>query len=856
MADLDYTVSVNTTQAQRNIDALNDRVEKVSEAFAGMRNAIAGLALGALIGRSIAYADAIADIADATGLATEKIMGFSQAVTLSGGSADQANDGILKLVNAVAQAADGSVEAQKAFQEVGVSLNDLRTLSEADIFEKAIKGLGEIDDVSKRASLSAQLLGKSFRGVNLQNVAQSYGPAIAQQREYASAVENAAALQDKLDRTFIRIQASVLKAIEPISKFVGSLDEQKIQAIIDSLVQMTTVLVGLGAAFKGIEWIGRAFAFMAVTLGLVSGGMKSLSHTVGAISTRFGGLFKDIAKGTSVLVALKTTMDVHRTKTIPYLKQGIGMLAKGMLGWIGVIWLVVDAIKALTGLSVSQWFDSFALSIEKFVSDKFPKLAKAINSLGEMLGMAPAPSIQLENENEMTRLKNRAAGQKEINDALAKQAENAKQVREVEDQRGRQMMQFRMQQKQYLDDLQYGLKLDVSRIAFERDLIIQNGQLLRLTEDQIVEARVLQQIDEQRVAAVRQLNAQIEQLKASASEDANAQAKILVLQQQIKEVNKAYYDQTTNIAGALRSLQDAQYTAKVIEEDRLRTIEDITTAYDTQKVRVETLADQLKNVNDLIKGARFEGATRGKMPFEIDRAKLIAEIDKMARDAQQAFAASFGDVDALGPERMAQLMGGLEQIKAKFEELKGVQVDNLDASRTWASGWATAFAQFADDATNAANKAKEAFTAVMGNMNSAIDNFVDTGKFKFSDLATSIIRDLIKIELKAAASKVMSPILGAIGSGLGSLLGFAEGGSPPINKPSIVGEKGPELFVPKTAGTVVPNDALGGQANVTNNYITNNIQAVDAKSVAQLFAENRRQLLGTVRLAEKELSYR
>ncbi len=42
------------------------------------------------------------------------------------------------------------------------------------------------------------------------------------------------------------------------------------------------------------------------------------------------------------------------------------------------------------------------------------------------------------------------------------------------------------------------------------------------------------------------------------------------------------------------------------------------------------------------------------------------------------------------------------------------------------------------------------------------------------------------------------------------LPGFAAGGRPPVGKPSIVGEKGPELFVPRQAGTIVPNDQLGG----------------------------------------------
>ena len=58
-----------------------------------------------------------------------------------------------------------------------------------------------------------------------------------------------------------------------------------------------------------------------------------------------------------------------------------------------------------------------------------------------------------------------------------------------------------------------------------------------------------------------------------------------------------------------------------------------------------------------------------------------------------------------------------------------------------------------------------------------------------------------------------------LGGFLGGLLGglFADGGRPPVGKASIVGERGPELFVPKVAGTIVPNDAMGGGDSVVNN---------------------------------------
>ncbi len=45
---------------------------------------------------------------------------------------------------------------------------------------------------------------------------------------------------------------------------------------------------------------------------------------------------------------------------------------------------------------------------------------------------------------------------------------------------------------------------------------------------------------------------------------------------------------------------------------------------------------------------------------------------------------------------------------------------------------------------------------------------------------------------------------------------FANGGNPPVGRPSLVGERGPELFVPRSAGTIVPNNALGGSNIVVN----------------------------------------
>ena len=68
---------------------------------------------------------------------------------------------------------------------------------------------------------------------------------------------------------------------------------------------------------------------------------------------------------------------------------------------------------------------------------------------------------------------------------------------------------------------------------------------------------------------------------------------------------------------------------------------------------------------------------------------------------------------------------------------------------------------------------------------------------------------------------------------------FAAGGRPTVGQPSIVGEKGPELFVPSRAGTIIPNNQLGGQS-VTNNIVVN--VDVDGGVDAQGGEEQGRQL--------------
>lgn len=141
-----------------------------------------------------------------------------------------------------------------------------------------------------------------------------------------------------------------------------------------------------------------------------------------------------------------------------------------------------------------------------------------------------------------------------------------------------------------------------------------------------------------------------------------------------------------------------------------------------------------------------------------------------------------------------------------------------------------------DTGTQIRDFAKNTFQS----MEDAFVKFATTGKISFSDLVNSILADIARMYAKKATASLFDALfqLGGqtIASGLGSISGssssasssssgvgfkydankFASGlqlrasGGPVTGKSAyIVGEQGPELFVPNTSGTIIPNNQLG-----------------------------------------------
>lgn len=324
--------------------------------------------------------------------------------------------------------------------------------------------------------------------------------------------------------------------------------------------------------------------------------------------------------------------------------------------------------------------------------------------------------------------------------------------------------------------------------------------------------------------------------------------------QKTADIEKAKIDimGKTDISTAKKREELALKTQEIelkAANDIRRLREETNKSIDDQTNKIKQMSEEYQNEYDLI--SKNAGLSSEAMALQ----EKLLQIEKQRKQYIEE-AAKIKGID------IGQLAIQIDFINAEAEAVKNLAQQTYEYQRSFEYGWAKAFSSYVNNATNSAKIAENMFTSLTTNMNSALDTFVETGKFNFSDLAQSIIKDILKIQLRAAAANLFS----AIGqTGAGSFLSGLFGGGKAIGgpvypgTPYLVGERGPELFMPASAGSIVPNNKLssGGNAAVGNNtYITNNISAIDSKSVAQLFAENRQVLFGNVEQARRELPLR
>lgn len=367
------------------------------------------------------------------------------------------------------------------------------------------------------------------------------------------------------------------------------------------------------------------------------------------------------------------------------------------------------------------------------------------------------------------------------------------------------------------------------------------------------------------------LNTQLETLKLQTSEVSGQKSEYDKLVIKFKETEDIDNKRTKNLKERIL-VQAKEY------DEAVRLKEENQIIYDLAVARAKEMQSDLEAQRQFKQSVDDVKIAAERLDYQKQLGKLsTTETEKALAyfDLQQRIVRMSEDEVNMSESQKKVLQ---EQIAllTEAEQLRINAADDLAKyQHTFQAGWDKAYADFVEKSKDSAALAADAFNTMAGSMTSALDNFVETGKLSFGNLISSMIKDLLRLSMQSQ----MSGLFGMLGGGasgfglfssstnfnngaglLGGLFGglFAEGGEPPMGKASIVGENGPELFIPKTSGTIIPNNslagAMGNQPQVVYNgpYIAN-MSAIDTQSATQFLSKNKTAVWSANQSAQRSL---
>jgi len=180
----------------------------------------------------------------------------------------------------------------------------------------------------------------------------------------------------------------------------------------------------------------------------------------------------------------------------------------------------------------------------------------------------------------------------------------------------------------------------------------------------------------------------------------------------------------------------------------------------------------------------------------------------------------------------------IKELEAQFEGDKLKELKELQDINTQERIRGVLIKQNAEKAKELNNAFKKIGEDIGTGITDALVGAIE-GTRSLGEAARSILNDIASSLLRIGINAALTGLFG--GTKIGNFLGFANGGRPPVGRPSIVGEKGPELFIPKTSGTIIPNNQIGGAGGGIVNNINVNVSAEGMQSNAN---EDRGKELG------------
>ena len=829
IARLGVALGLNSAEFVTGIDAASRKLDNFGAAAIGVaKNAVAVLtaAFVAATFKAISYADEIADVAAANDIAIDSIIKLTNALENSGGKGENAGKMIASFTDFVDKAAKGSFEGQKTFSDLGISLQDIGKMSTQQLLQKTTQAIADMEDSLTRNAPAADVFGKSAKSVDMVDFAKGFKDGTGATLEQEQAIKDAA------------------------------------------------------QAFDTFRSIGRDIALLILTsigpqLKAVADYMKSASSETSAFGVVFGSVFKTIAHGMSDLAFITKGFsdDIgHAIKSLESLTLYLmtGQLSKGFEKFAQDVKEYnkkrkqareeLDAFQQqLLGNETKTQRMGTGFQDPRIVTPdddvkrevKTPKEVLAKNFELEKAKLANQYAVT----NNLIKSYELEANQikQEQNKAYAEARLEIKQKNITEENKFESVNANILKEKLLSIDKNYLEKIAELKYKYKQEEIKKDFDLDKLRLENQFSGIVKYNDDEGKLQfAFLSEESKIEQEYKGKT----AQAILANKQKNIQEENQFISKNALELTHKLGAIDAEYYANKKARADKYREEE------------AQRNLDQKNEINEILNKEEIRRGERQKVITDIaaqSRAQLVN-----LEMAQELFL--IDQKSRYMKNEDVQLEKELLQIKYKYDEVvlsiynnekltEGAKeiayaLENRNLELTIAlakerrqilkdqksggmmEGFLFRMETFGKDMETSFEAGGKAFDSMMSNMSNGLEEFVRKGELDFNKFAGSIIKDMLAIQLRASATNLFSMLAKSFvstvtgGSPTYSSMPAgvrAEGGPVESNSPYIVGERGPELFVPRSAGAIVPNHSMammGGSTNVTN-Y---NIQAIDTKS--------------------------
>lgn len=337
------------------------------------------------------------------------------------------------------------------------------------------------------------------------------------------------------------------------------------------------------------------------------------------------------------------------------------------------------------------------------------------------------------------------------------------------------------------------------------------------------------------------------EVKGQKSDDQEAE-----LDKKIDDVGKEAQRGADMQAGIRQEEQARRILATVKEQAELeaaRSKEMGKTAGEMARMQAEARA----NLSLTKAGIVLDEAKKKLMQEQLDlieknaQARAAAAVNRqVAEGGQSALSQIKLQTEALGLSSGAQAEASFTA-KAYADSIKavGTVTDEVVASTR---KWAPAIRE-ATDAQDALKRSfqqvQDAGNVVAKGLENAFAKWTTGAKISVKEMVSSMIADMAQLAFKNSVSQLLFGQSGSVNNGGGlfgslatTMFGKRENGGPaPAGVPLIVGEKRPELFVPKTAGYVLPQVPTGGSGQAISMPISIDMRGATVDAVQKLRAE-------------------